>query len=166
MSPQEIKDELIETEGRPEIRGRIRNLQRERARQRMMAAVPKADVVIVNPRHYAVALRFNDGMNAPRVVAKGSGAVAATIREIAMQNDVPVFRAPALARALYASTSLDREIPAVLYVAVAQVLAYVYQLRTFVTAGAPPPVPPTDLPVPAELAERVRPASADDIGEP
>jgi flagellar biosynthesis protein FlhB len=161
MSRQEIKDELIETEGRPEIRGRIRALQRERARRRMMAALPTADVVIVNPTHFAVALRFNEGMSAPRVVAKGFGPVAVKIREIATQYGVAIFHAPALARALYASTRLDQEIPAALYVAVAQVLAYVYQLRAVVTDGAPPPAPPTDLPVPVELAERVRIARAE-----
>lgn len=165
MTPQEIREELIESEGRPEVRARVRQLQRERARRRMMAEVPRADVVIVNPTHFAVALRFGDGMRAPRVVAKGADATALKIREIAAAHHVAMFHAPPLARALFASTRLEQEIPAALYVAVAQVLAYIYQLRAFNEMNAPAPTPPTELPVPEELSERVR-APDDDLADP
>lgn len=154
MTRQEIRDEMKETEGQPEVRQRIRSLQREMAQRRMMEEVPKADVVIVNPTRYAVALRFSQQMNAPRVVAKGGDLVAVRIREIAKQNEVPVFSAPPLARALYFSTDLDQEIPTGLYLAVAQVLAYVYQLGNVQTEGGEPPVIPTELPVPEEYLNR------------
>jgi flagellar biosynthetic protein FlhB len=147
MTRQEVRDELKETDGRPEVKGRIRALQREMAQRRMMEEVPKADVVIVNPTHFAVALRFDRHMSAPRVVAKGADLIAARIRGIAQQHDVAVFSAPPLARALYHSTELGQEIPAALYVAVAQVLAYVYQLRSSVQGLGPEPAPPQDLPV-------------------
>lgn len=130
MTRQEIRDELKETDGRPETKGRIRQLQQRLAQQRMMQAVPKADVVITNPTHYAVALKYDaKRMRAPRVVAKGADLVALAIRKLATENKVPVFEAPVLARALYGSTKLDREIPAGLYVAVAQILTYIYQLK-------------------------------------
>ncbi|HHH46666.1 MAG TPA: flagellar biosynthesis protein FlhB [Thiotrichales bacterium] len=130
MTRQEVKDEMKDTEGKPEVRSRIRQLQQEAARRRMMEAVPEADVVITNPTHFAVALKYDEQrMRAPKVVAKGRDLVAKRIREIALENDVPLFSAPPLARALYHTTDLDAEIPAGLYLAVAQVLAYVYQLR-------------------------------------
>ncbi|RMG29718.1 MAG: flagellar biosynthesis protein FlhB [Gammaproteobacteria bacterium] len=130
MTRQELRDELKDTEGKPEVRSRIRQLQQEAARRRMMEAVPEADVVITNPTHFAVALKYEEQrMKAPRVVAKGRGLVAQRIREIARAHDVPLFSAPPLARALYHTTELDAEIPAGLYLAVAQVLAYVYRLR-------------------------------------
>ena len=153
MTRQEVKDELKETEGRPEIKGKIKQMQREMAQRRMMQAVPEADVVVTNPTHYAVALRY-DGLHraAPVVVAKGKGLVAARIREIADEHGVPLFEAPPLARALYFTTEIDDEVPAALYMAVAQVLAYVYQLQTATAGGRPVPPRPEDLPVPEDLA--------------
>jgi flagellar biosynthetic protein FlhB len=118
----------------------------------MMSKVPKADVVVTNPTHFAVALQYSDGeMRAPRVVAKGVNLVAARIRELAVENNVPLLEAPPLARALYHNVDLDREIPGQLYGAVAEVLAWVYQLRRFKTEGGAAPVAPSDLDVPAEL---------------
>lgn len=151
MTRQEVKDELKETEGRPEVRSRIRGLQREMAQRRMMEEVPKADVVIVNPTHFAVALKFDDGMSAPRVVAKGADRVAMRIRQLAGEHEVTIFSAPPLARALYFNTEIGQEIPAGLYMAVAQVLAYVYQLRSTDELADHLPVPPSDLPVPKEF---------------
>jgi len=137
MTRQEIREELKETEGRPEVRSRIRALQQQLASRRMMKAVPTADVVITNPTHFAVALRYDDRrMRAPVVVAKGVDHVAARIRELAGQHRVALFEAPLLARALYWSTNLNQEIPGPLYVAVAQVLTYVYRLRAAVQTGA------------------------------
>jgi len=130
MTRQEIRDELKETDGRPEIKSRIRQMQQRMAQQRMMQAVPKADVVITNPTHYAVALKYDaKRMRAPRVVAKGADLVALAIRKLATEHRVAVFEAPALARALFRHTKVEREIPAGLYVAVAQVLTYIYHLR-------------------------------------
>ena len=144
MTRQEIRDELRESEGNPEIKGKIRQMQQAMAKRRMMQEVPKADVVVTNPTHYAVALRYDDKrMRAPTVVAKGAGVVAARIREVATEHRVPIFEAPPLARALFRSVDLNGEVPARLYVAVAQVLTYVYQLRTAKRAGADLPVPPT-----------------------
>jgi flagellar biosynthetic protein FlhB len=154
MTRQEVRDELKETEGRPEVRGRVRQLQREMAQRRMMEEVPRADVVIVNPIHYAVALRFNYQMKAPKVVAKGTDLVAGTIRQLAEQHNVAVFSAPLLARALHNSTKLNQEIPAGLYIAVAQVLAYVYQLKNTDSEQSTVPQPPSDLPVPAEFLSK------------
>ncbi len=152
MTRQELRQESKESDGNPEIKARIRGLQREMARRRMMAAVPKADVVITNPTHYAVALQYKSGSNgAPRVVAKGADAVAARIREIAAQNNVPLLEAPPLARALHQHTELGDEIPAALYMAVAEVLAYVFQLRTYSQSGGDKPDLPTELGVPPEL---------------
>ena len=131
MTKQEVKDEMKETEGRPEVKGRIRTLQREAAQRRMMEDVPTADVVITNPTHFSVALKYDDAPGAaPKVVAKGRDLVALRIRTIANDYDVAIFEAPPLARALYASTEIGDEIPQNLYLAVAKVLAYVYQLRT------------------------------------
>jgi flagellar biosynthetic protein FlhB len=154
MTRQEVRDEMKETEGRPEVRGRIRQLQREMAQRRMMEEVPRADVVIVNPSHYAVALRFNYNMKAPTVVAKGTDLVAGRIRQLAEQHNVVVFSAPPLARALHNSTKLNQEIPAGLYIAVAQVLAYVYQLKNTDSEPNTVPQPPPDLPVPAEFLSK------------
>ena len=153
MTKQEVKDEAKETDGRPEVKGRIRALQQELSQRRMMEAVPEADVVITNPTHYAVALRYDQyNMQAPVVVAKGADLVAARIRMVADQNSVAIVSAPPLARALYASTDLNREIPAGLYVAVANVLSYVYQLNA-IKAGDEIPEQPTDLPIPDELID-------------
>lgn len=152
MTKQEIKDEYKETDGRPEVKGRIRSLQQEISQRRMMEAVPEADVVITNPTHYAVALSYDQfSMKAPVVVARGADLVAANIRAVAAQNNVAIVEAPPLARALFASTELEQEIPAGLYVAVATVLTYVYQLRTTYADGGPPPDVPGDLPIPDEL---------------
>jgi len=153
MTKQEVKDEAKETDGRPEVKGRIRALQQELSQRRMMEAVPEADVIITNPTHYAVALRYDQyNMQAPVVVAKGADLVAARIRMVADQNSVAIVSAPPLARALYASTDLNREIPAGLYVAVANVLSYVYQLNAIET-GDEIPEQPTDLPIPDELID-------------
>lgn len=151
MSHKELRDELKETEGKPEVKGRIRDLQREVAQRRMMEAVPEADVVVTNPTHYAVALRYDPKrMQAPRLVAKGSDLVALRIRAVARKHQVPIVDAPELARAVYFSTRLEREIPAGLYLAVAQVLAYVYGLRHGVP-GQGSGLSMNDLPIPEEL---------------
>jgi flagellar biosynthesis protein FlhB len=131
MTRQELRDEAKESDGRPETKQRIRQMQQQLARRRMMHKVPTADVVIVNPTHFAVALKYDPkNMRAPRVVAKGVDLVAQNIRRIAEEHRVPVFAAAKLARALYRSTDLNREIPAGLYVAVAQVLSYIFRIRT------------------------------------
>ena len=144
MTKQEIKDEMKESEGNPEMKGRIRQVQQAQARRRMMEELPQADVVVVNPTHFAVALRYDDGrMGAPRVIAKGVDVLAQQIRLVAGSHRIPLVEAPPLARALYATTELGREIPAALYVAVAQVLAYVYQLKQAAAQGETPPAAPT-----------------------
>lgn len=155
MSRQDLREELKETEGKPEVKSRQRALQREVARRRMMQEVPRADVVVTNPTHFAVALRYRpESMVAPRVVAKGADLVAQRIRELAAEHRVPLLSAPPLARALYHGTRLGQEIPASLYQAVAQVLAYVYAVRRQQREGGAAPVPPIDLPVPDEPAVR------------
>lgn len=155
MTKQEVREEMKETDGRPEVKSAIRERQLEMANRRMMAEVPTADVVITNPTHYAVALRYDQNSNgAPRVVAKGKDFVAAKIREIAEQNEIAIFRAPPLARALYASTDLNQEIPGNLFLAVAQVLAYIFQLRQARRGKARMPVPPRNIKVPEEYARR------------
>ncbi len=152
MTRQEVKDEMKDTEGRPEVKGRIRQLQREMAQRRMMHAVPEADVVVTNPTHYAVALRYDpETMRAPKVVAKGGDLIAARIRALAQDADVPLLSSPALARALFFSTELEQEVPAALYLAVAQVLAYIFQLRAARREGGEVPTPPSELPVPDEF---------------
>ena len=130
MTRQEIKDENKETEGNPEVRARVRSIQREMARRRMMAEVPRADVIITNPTHYAVAIKYDqERMRAPIVLAKGKDLIASQIRSIANMHRIPVVSAPALSRSIYHSTPLNAEIPTGLYLAVAQVLAYVYQIK-------------------------------------
>ncbi|MDP2882765.1 MAG: flagellar biosynthesis protein FlhB [Azonexus sp.] len=151
MTKEEVKQEMKEMMGDPHVKGRIRSLQMQAARKRMMAAVPTANVVVTNPTHFAVALAYQTGMAAPKVVAKGAGMVALRIREVANENAVPIMEAPPLARALYKHAELDSEIPSALYSAVAEVLAYIYQLATWRQVGGTFPVPPRDLPVPAEL---------------
>ena len=137
MSRQEIKEESKESDGSPEMKGHIRRAQQEMARKRMMQQVPKADVIVTNPTHFAVALRYDEKkMRAPVVVAKGADLIAARIREIATENNVPIFEAPPLARALYSNVDLDGEIPSNLYVAVAQVLTYIYQVKNARRYGA------------------------------
>jgi len=151
MTLQEVRDEARESEGDPQVRMRVRSLQREMARKRMMAEVPKADVVVTNPTHYAVALAYNPGMRAPRVVAKGAGAIALNIRRIAQESGVAVLESPPLARALYRHAELGATVPPGLYDAVAQVLAWVYQLRS-AGQGGPAPREPGPIEVPADLA--------------
>ncbi|MES1983250.1 MAG: flagellar biosynthesis protein FlhB [Pseudomonadota bacterium] len=152
MTKEEVRQEAKESEGNPEVKGRIRSMQREMARRRMMAEIPTADVVVTNPTHYAVALRYTEnGMSAPVVVAKGSHFLAARIREIAAEHNVPILEAPPLARALHKHTELGATIPEALYIAVAEVLAYVYQLRRYHKGDADMPRQPQDLPVPPQL---------------
>lgn len=152
MTRQEVKDELKNTEGKPEVKSRVRQLQHEISQRRMMSAVPEADVVITNPEHYAVALRYNSNhMGAPILVAKGADHVAQKIREIANAHDVPVLSAPPLARAVFHSTELEEQIPAGLYVAVAQVLAYVFQLKRYQEGKGQRPGPVPDMDIPPEL---------------
>lgn len=152
MTKEELRQEAKESEGDPHLKARIRAQQREVARRRMMAEIPTADVVVTNPTHYAVALKYSEGkMRAPRVVAKGADEVAARIREMAAEHKVPLLEAPPLARALFRHTELGDEIPATLYAAVAEVLAYVFQLRHFQQVGGAYPDKPTALPVPPEL---------------
>ena len=152
MTKEEVRKETKETEGDPQIKARIRGLQREAARRRMMAEVPKADVVVTNPTHYAVALRYQgESMRAPKVVAKGVHLLAARIRELAEENRVPILETPPLARALYHHADLDAEIPETLYTAVAEVLAYVFQLRRYREQGGTMPQLPGDVPVPEGL---------------
>ncbi len=151
MTQQEVRDELKDTEGRPEVRSRIRQLQREVARRRMMEEVPKADVIVTNPTHYAVALRYDaTRMQAPVLVAKGTELVAANIRKVGEKHAVPMVEAPMLARSLYFNVELGDPIPAGLYLAVAKLLAYVFQLRAARAQGDAVPVTP-DFPVPDEL---------------
>lgn len=153
MTLQEIKDEYKESDGRPEVKGRIRQMQQEIAQRRMMSEVPGADVVITNPTHYAVAIAYESAsMSAPRLLAKGADAVAMTIRELADTHGIPRIAAPQVARAIYFTTEIGQEIPSGLFVAVARLLAYVYQLKrddAEVTM-------PDDLPVPEEYLDPQR----------
>lgn len=151
MSKDEVKQESKEMMGDPLVKGRIRSLQMEASRRRMMQAVPQADVIVTNPTHFSVALSYKTGMAAPKVVAKGMGAVALKIREVGAEHAIPTLEAPPLARALYKHADLDKEIPSALYNAVAEVLAYVYQLSQWRQQGGAYPVPPRQLSVPAEL---------------
>lgn len=130
MTKQEIKDEYKQTDGDPHVKGKLRQLRQERSRQRMMAAVPEADVVVTNPTHFAVAMKYDgDTMDAPRVVAKGADHVAAKIRELATEHSIPIVENPPLARALYAAVDIDSEITPEHYKAVAEVISYVMRLR-------------------------------------
>lgn len=151
MTKEEVRQEMKEMMGDPHVKGRIRSLQMQAARRRMMAAVPQANVIVTNPTHYAVALSYKAGMSAPKVVAKGVGAIALRIRELGAEHGVPMMEAPPLARALYKHADLDVEIPSALYNAVAEVLAYIYQLANWRQAGGAYPVQPQNLPVPPEL---------------
>ena len=152
MTKEEVRQEAKESEGDPQVKARIRSMQREMARRRMMAEIPTADVVVTNPTHYSVALRYSEnGMSAPIVVAKGSHFLAAKIKEIAIANNVPILEAPPLARALHKHTEIGEVIPEALYTAVAEVLAYVYQLRHYRKGDGVKPIEPRDLPVPPQL---------------
>ena len=155
MTKQEIKDEMKEIEGQPEVRQRIKQKQREMAEQRMLQDVPKADVVITNPEHFSIALSYDQSSeDAPRVVAKGKGFIAAKIREIANDNKVYIFEAPTLARAIYFTTEIGERIPAALYMAVAQVIAYVYNLRQLTPEVAKPKKPKPKVPRELTFDER------------
>ena len=152
MTKQEVKDESKETDGRPEVKARVRQLQREASQRRMLQDVPDADVVITNPTHYSVALKYDkDGTGAPRVVAKGQDLIALKIRTIAIEHDVAIYEEPPLARALYGTTEIGDEIPGPLFLAVARVLAYVYHLRKSAPTDYIPRPAPVELP--SEFAE-------------
>jgi len=152
MSYQELKEEFKQLEGNVEVKSKMKALMRERTKRRMLAAVPGADLVVMNPSHYAVALKYDErAMAAPRVVAKGVELMALRIRDLAKASGVPVLEAPPLARALYTHAELDREVPAALFAAVAQVLAYVYQLRAAMAGRGAMPADLPALPVPEEL---------------
>lgn len=158
MSHEEVKKEYKEVEGNAEVKGKQKARMREAANRRMLAAVPGASVVVMNPTHFAVALLYDDGrMAAPKVVAKGADLMAFRIRDAARGAQVPVLEAPALARALYAHAEVDREIPAALFSAVAQVLAWVYQLRNAMVGKGRAPGDLPDLHVPPELDPKNRP---------
>jgi len=151
MTLQETKDEMKQTEGRPEVKGKIRQMQMEMAQGRMMEEVPKADVIITNPTHFAVALKYDEGANgAPKVIAKGADLIAAQIRNIGLANDVSLVSVPPLARALFFTTKIEDEVPKGLYLAVAQVLAYVYQIRIAKEKHWKKPKPPSDISIPEE----------------
>jgi flagellar biosynthesis protein FlhB len=159
MSYQELKQENRDAEGNVEVKQKARARMREMANRRMLAAVPQADLVVMNPTHYAVALKYDEGtFGAPRVVAKGADLIAMKIRDIAKEAKVPVLQAPVLARALYAHGEIDREIPGALFSAVAQVLAYVYQLRASMTGRMAAPGSLPELKVPPELDPHNDPA--------
>ncbi|MNJ20220.1 Flagellar biosynthetic protein FlhB [compost metagenome] len=152
MTKQEVRDEYKDSEGKPEVKQRIRQLQREASQRRMMAAIPEADVIITNPTHYAVALKYDPEKGAaPLLLAKGTDFIALKIREIANEHKIQVLESPALARSIYYSTELEEEIPAGLYLAVAQVLAYVFQIRQYRAGKGKPPEPLKDLPIPPDL---------------
>ena len=152
MSKQDIRDEHKNNEGDPYVKQRIRQMQRAAARRRMMADVPRADVIVTNPTHYSVALQYDENkMSAPRVVAKGSGLIALRIREVGTENRVPILEAPPLARALYRHAEIGQQIPGQLYAAVAEVLAWVWQLKRWRMAGGQRPKKPDNLPVPESL---------------
>jgi len=158
MTKQEVRDDTKETEGDPLLKGKIRGQQREMAQRRMMAKVPKADVIVTNPTHYAVALRYDpETMSTPVLIAKGADFLAMQIRKIGRGVNIPQVEAPLLARALYHSTKLDQAIPESLFLAVAKVLAYVFQLRSQHRRTADKPFQMKDLPVPPDL---LRPSSS------
>lgn len=152
MTKQEVKDERKNAEGSPEVKGKIRQMQMSMAMKRMMQDVPQADVVVTNPTHFAVALSYNPmSKGAPRVVAKGNDEVAAKIREVAVDSEVPLVASPALARAIYYSTKVGQEIPEGLFVAVAQILAFVFQTRDYRQGRGQRPKKPGDVPIPDDL---------------
>ena len=151
MTLQEVKDEMKQTEGRPEVKGKVRQLQQEMSQGRMLEAVPQADVIVTNPTHFAIALKYEEGGNgAPIVVAKGADLIAANIRNIAVGHGVTLVSAPPLARALFFTTEIDQEVPKGLYLAVAQVLAYVYQLKMATEKRWKEPEAPSDISIPDE----------------
>lgn len=152
MSRQDLKDEAKDTDGKPEVKGRIRQLQREMAQRRMMGNVPQADVVITNPEHFSVALRYDpEKMDVPVMLAKGGDHVAMKIREIANAHNIDIIQSPVLARAIFYTTDVDEEIPSGLYLAVAQVLAYVFQLRNYRKGKGDKPLYPRNINVPRDM---------------
>ena len=160
MTLQEVKDEMKSSEGKPEVKSRIRQVQQEMARGRMMSEVPGADVVITNPTHFAVALKYDPvNMASPRVVARGQDEVALMIREVGEANGVAIVGYPILARAIFYSTKLEEHIPEGLYLAVAQVLAYVFQLKQFKRRVAPKPKPLGNISIPEEFVQMANQAA-------
>ncbi|MGI2001910.1 flagellar biosynthesis protein FlhB [Shewanella frigidimarina] len=153
MTKQEVKDEYKDTEGKPEVKGRIRQMQQEMAQRRMMTEVPNADVIVVNPEHYAVAVKYDvSRSSAPFLIAKGVDDVAFRIREIAREHNVSIVSAPPLARAIYHTTKVDQQVPEGLFTAVAQILAYVFQLRQYQKGKGRRPKPiPLEQPIPDDL---------------
>ncbi|MDO6641120.1 MULTISPECIES: flagellar biosynthesis protein FlhB [unclassified Shewanella] len=153
MTKQEVKDEYKDSEGKPEVKGRIRQLQHEMANKRMMSEVPNADVIVVNPEHYAVAVKYDASRSsAPFLVAKGVDDVAFKIREIAREHEVPIVSAPPLARAIYHTTKIDQQVPEGLFTAIAQILAYVFQLKQYQKGRGKRPKPiPLNQPIPDDL---------------
>jgi len=152
MSLQDIKDEMKDSEGKPEVKGRIRQLQRELANNRQLSAVPEADVIITNPTHFSVALKYDpQTMQTPIMIAKGVDHLALKIREVANANDIQILESPVLARAIYHTTEVDQEVPSGLYMAVAQVLAYVFQLRNYRKGQGDRPVQPRNIDVPKDM---------------
>lgn len=152
MTKQEIRDEFKDTEGKPEVKGRIRQLQREMAQARMMSSVPEADVVITNPTHYSIALKYDPATrSAPIVVAKGADSIAFRVREVAEAHNVPLVAAPPLARAIFHTTEIDDEIPAELYLSVAQVLAYVFRLNEYQRGNGVSPGSVPDFSIPDDF---------------
>lgn len=167
MTREELKQEAKETDGDPHVKARIRQQQRAAARRRMMSEVPKADFVVTNPTHYAVALKYDpSSMRAPRVIAKGGDLIALNIRELAEKHRIPILEQPPLARCLYKHTQLEQEIPPALYSAVAEVLAYIFQLRAFESGTGAYPNQPRTVDVPAELAVPATPGVVDEDSEP
>ena len=153
MSKQEVKDEFKEQEGNPQIKGRIRQMQQAIARRRMMKDVPKANVIVTNPTHYAVALQYDEKtMSAPKILAKGTDNIASRIKQIAQEHQIPQLEAPPLARALYRHGEIGKSIPTELYAAVAQILAWVYQLKRWHRYGGEKPLKPTNLSIPESLS--------------
>lgn len=152
MTLQQVKDEMKDSEGKPEVKQRIRQLQYQMTQNRMMSNLPQADVIITNPEHYSVALKYRQGGDgAPILIAKGVDLIAMKIREVARLNNITIIESPVLARAIFYNTRLDEEIPEGLYKAVAQVLAYVFQLRQYKPGKGPKPVLSNELPVPEDL---------------
>jgi flagellar biosynthesis protein FlhB len=152
MSRQDQKDEAKDSDGKPEVKSRIRQLQREMAQRRMMSNVPKADVIITNPDHFSIALQYNpDTMEAPILLAKGGDHIALKIREIAKAHKIEIMESPVLARAIYYTTELDEQVPSGLYLAVAQILAYVFQLRNYRKGRGERPIKPTQITVPRDM---------------
>lgn len=159
MSREDLRQEQKENDGDPHVKAQIRRKQQQMAKNRMMAEVPKADIIVTNPTHFAVALKYLDKeMRAPRVVAKGTDLVALRIRALAKENNIPILEAPPLTRALYRHTKLGEEIPGALYAAVAEVLAWAYQLHRHSSEGGTLPRAPQDLPVPESLDPQRTPA--------